>query len=892
MTVRARVIPKWPIIVEGAGGVTVTQSGGRAVIGLPEDLADQVAGAINTPLQTLSDLATTGIVRRTGTNSWTAGDAVTFAELDADDVATQAEAETGTDNTTLMTPLRVAQAMATRTLPVLVTDADADEKDDSVTRLAHYARAEFQIDASALTKFGDMTAQAGLAAAFDGETSETATNTASKTLGGSSPGTGYVGFELATATVFAGAIVYGASNGGFMSQNNAMTLNIYGSNSTPSTSSDGTLLGTSGEFTDTSDGSGGIEIESNGNLNRFTHFWVEYVRGAVSGNFYCAELVIFEHKSVGVVRSPSSRAGDVLNLRDYGVSRLKTDNHDAIEDAFTHAGEIGGVVYMPSGMGTLDIGSQVAVSTAQPWGFVGHPDSVLYWPSGASSLGLAFTCGVDCNGIVWQGGEIRTGASVTAGTTGLYLDWASQINAANVDKIEYGTNPSSVRRAAVGGLMVQGDSVTDSAFCNGIIMNLGKHVEISGCTIRGQRSGTYGASTDIPNATMGTAIGFISRDNIARSITGITLASDPTITYSGSGHPAEGVAYSFWGTGMKSLDGMVFEAYDVNTGAGTFKARYADTSGESAYGGSGGTFEGAPQVTIQRVYDNVIVFHRTALYAGRCEGTRAVNNDAYQCLYGFVKQLDIGLYSTGNYWNCAVTGIRGEQCTGVRIGDTDIYANQETVSGGTVTKGVDLAGCNRVIFGHGNLFTQQGSTLRLDPIILHDCGVAGTIDGQIFLAARDACIQLTGDTADIAISGRTNVMERDGAKAPGRLISDTSTGVNDLSVGLEQRTVTTSGTTTGTLATYTLKDDITVRIRAFVTGTQDDGSDRAGYEIVGTVYRNGGGATIQSQNTVQAHESNANWDAVFDVSGNDIRIRVTGDTGETVNWRGGFTLIA
>lgn len=128
MTVRARVIPKWPIIVAGSGGVTVTQSGGRATIGLPEDLAEQVAASIEGGLANLSALATTGIVRKTGDDAWTAGDGVTFSELDPDDIATQGEAEAGTADNVLMTPERTAEAIAFQSVTFVETYVDIATK--------------------------------------------------------------------------------------------------------------------------------------------------------------------------------------------------------------------------------------------------------------------------------------------------------------------------------------------------------------------------------------------------------------------------------------------------------------------------------------------------------------------------------------------------------------------------------------------------------------------------------------------------------------------------------------------------------------------------------------------------------------------------------------------
>lgn len=75
---KARVLPKWPIIVQGTGGVTVTYANGRATISLDDDLAADIEAAILAEFGNLSELATTGVVIRNGEGSWTAGTSVSL----------------------------------------------------------------------------------------------------------------------------------------------------------------------------------------------------------------------------------------------------------------------------------------------------------------------------------------------------------------------------------------------------------------------------------------------------------------------------------------------------------------------------------------------------------------------------------------------------------------------------------------------------------------------------------------------------------------------------------------------------------------------------------------------------------------------------------------------
>lgn len=99
-------------------------------------------------------------------------------------------------------------------------------------------------------------------------------------------------------------------------------------------------------------------------------------------------------------------------------------------------------------------------------------------------------------------------------------------------------------------------------------------------------------------------------------------------------------------------------------------------------------------------------------------------------------------------------------------------------------------------------------------------------------------------------------------------------------------TVTTTDATQTTVATLTLLDENTYHVKALVVGVQSTGGGRASYEIDCTVYRTGAGsATLQgSVTSVHANESDTNWDATFTVSGNDLRVSVTGVAATTVKW--------
>jgi hypothetical protein len=101
----------------------------------------------------------------------------------------------------------------------------------------------------------------------------------------------------------------------------------------------------------------------------------------------------------------------------------------------------------------------------------------------------------------------------------------------------------------------------------------------------------------------------------------------------------------------------------------------------------------------------------------------------------------------------------------------------------------------------------------------------------------------------------------------------------------EAAEVQTTDATQTTIESITLTDANTYQVEARVVGVKSDGTDRASYFIACTVYRTGGGgATIQGQTTLHEGESNAAWDATFTVSGNNLRVSVTGVAATTIEW--------
>lgn len=98
-------------------------------------------------------------------------------------------------------------------------------------------------------------------------------------------------------------------------------------------------------------------------------------------------------------------------------------------------------------------------------------------------------------------------------------------------------------------------------------------------------------------------------------------------------------------------------------------------------------------------------------------------------------------------------------------------------------------------------------------------------------------------------------------------------------------TLETTDATVTTLDIIPLDDETTYHIESNIIGVQSGGSNRASYQLTGTFYRSGGNATQQGSTTVIHSAESASWDAVFDVSDNDVRIRVTGIAATNILWQ-------
>lgn len=142
------------------------------------------------------------------------------------------------------------------------------------------------------TLFGDMTAIGGLAASFDGTTSQT--TAACSRSSSTSVTLAYVGNQPASAKRVYQVTCYGSSDQGYVGgANPSTTLTLYGKASAPASATDGTSLGST-TFTDTTDESAGRTIISSDQETTWAYIWVAISQAGGGARLWSAEMDFFE----------------------------------------------------------------------------------------------------------------------------------------------------------------------------------------------------------------------------------------------------------------------------------------------------------------------------------------------------------------------------------------------------------------------------------------------------------------------------------------------------------------------------------------------------------------------------------------------------------------------
>jgi hypothetical protein len=103
----------------------------------------------------------------------------------------------------------------------------------------------------------------------------------------------------------------------------------------------------------------------------------------------------------------------------------------------------------------------------------------------------------------------------------------------------------------------------------------------------------------------------------------------------------------------------------------------------------------------------------------------------------------------------------------------------------------------------------------------------------------------------------------------------------------ESGTVQTSDATPTNVLTYTPADGKCVMIHGMVSGRKSDGSQGAGYAVMGAFRRSGATVTQVGDTTMMGQcEDDTDWDVDFAISSTTIQLQVTGKAATTIDWSG------
>lgn len=139
------------------------------------------------------------------------------------------------------------------------------------------------------TNIGDMTSAGGLAASFDGNTSQSNGQCSVKSNAGTTGG--FVGKDIGTAAPASKVIATTTNNIGF-TNSGSVTLTLYGSNSSPANPSDGTSLGTNA-IGSAGSNSTNYTVTSSDTSTAYRYIWVRVASNTGGSDAYCAELAIY-----------------------------------------------------------------------------------------------------------------------------------------------------------------------------------------------------------------------------------------------------------------------------------------------------------------------------------------------------------------------------------------------------------------------------------------------------------------------------------------------------------------------------------------------------------------------------------------------------------------------
>lgn len=99
--------------------------------------------------------------------------------------------------------------------------------------------------------------------------------------------------------------------------------------------------------------------------------------------------------------------------------------------------------------------------------------------------------------------------------------------------------------------------------------------------------------------------------------------------------------------------------------------------------------------------------------------------------------------------------------------------------------------------------------------------------------------------------------------------------------------VSTTDATPTTIFAVATPDTMNWFVTCRIQARRDDGTERAAFERKVMFFREGGGATLGTKvHTIFTDKTHSAYDVNFSVSGNNLLVKVTGDTGHNVFWSG------
>jgi hypothetical protein len=163
---------------------------------------------------------------------------------------------------------------------------------------------------------GNATDNSGLAAAFDGGTSESTGACAER----QTQTTAYVGRSFGSGKRIHSATIYGSNDSGFIATNPTVTITLRGSNDGAPTdpAADGVQIGSITPFVDTSNESAGRAFTMTDQATAYEHVWAYLTHNGAAGDIRFAELTLIEgHPTAAFTTSATEAAA----LQVYHVLR-------------------------------------------------------------------------------------------------------------------------------------------------------------------------------------------------------------------------------------------------------------------------------------------------------------------------------------------------------------------------------------------------------------------------------------------------------------------------------------------------------------------------------------------------------------------------------------------